>query len=216
MSTYDAGLTFRLTRAARSHDTSERGNTGHARAGPVRRVRPGVIRLVDRGFLTDEAQDAGSDVRFTPGRRATPAAPASFASANTRAMVAPGGSVLGIARAELRACGVENTTGAPNGNQKPPPRFGTSPSQLVAREGPKSSSQHGPIKSEDELRAGRITIGLTCGALHQARRQVQPGVRQNAVPMFPVAPANFPFKPRELVPGLRDEPATTRVREAAD
>src|SRR2546426_2006611 len=62
----------------------------------------------------------------------------------------------------------------------------------------------------------RLAIGLTCGALHQARRQVQPGVRQNAVPMFPVAPANFPFKPRELVPGLRDEPATTRVREAAD
>src|SRR2546430_2957078 len=65
------GPTFRLTRAARSHDTPERGNTGHARAGPVRRVQPGVIRLVERGLLTDEAQDAGSDVRFTPGRRAT-------------------------------------------------------------------------------------------------------------------------------------------------
>src|SRR5438093_1014323 len=90
------GPTFRLTRAARSHDTPERGNTGHARARPVRRVQPGVIRLVERGLLTDEAQDAGSDVRFTPGRRATPAAPASFASANTRAMVALGGSVLRI------------------------------------------------------------------------------------------------------------------------
>ena len=121
----------------------------------MRRVQPGVIRLVERGLLTDEAQDAGSDVRFTPGRRATPAAPASFASANTRPMVAPGGSVLGIERAELRTCGVENTTGAPSSNPKPPaPRFGTSPSQLVAREGPESSSQHGPIKSEDELRAG--------------------------------------------------------------
>src|SRR5437867_3326163 len=87
-------------------------NTLDGRTGPVRRVKPGVIRLVERGLLTDEAQDAGSDVRFTPGRRATPAAPASFASANTRAMVAPGGSVLGIARAELRAGDVENTTAA--------------------------------------------------------------------------------------------------------
>src|SRR2546430_69411 len=138
------GPTFRLTRAARSHDTPERGNTGHARAGPVRRVQPGVIRLVERGLLTDEAQDAGSDVRFTPGRRATPAAPASFASANTRAMVAPGGSVLGIARAELRAGDVENTTAARSSNRNPPAlRFAPSPSQLVAREGPESSSQQG-------------------------------------------------------------------------
>ncbi len=32
----------------------ERGNTGHARAVPVRRVQPNVIPLVERGFVTDE------------------------------------------------------------------------------------------------------------------------------------------------------------------
>ena len=48
------GLTVRLTRAARSHDTPKRGNTGHARACPVRRVQPDVIRLVERGLLTDD------------------------------------------------------------------------------------------------------------------------------------------------------------------
>src|SRR3989442_1597792 len=58
-----------------ANDTSERGNTGHARARPVRRVQPGAIRLVERGFLTDEGQDDGSDLRFTPSRRATRAEP---------------------------------------------------------------------------------------------------------------------------------------------
>ena len=70
-------LTVRLTRAARSHDTPERGHTGHARAGPVRRVQPNVIPLVERGFLTDGRHDYSSEVRFTTGRarlsRTTPA-----------------------------------------------------------------------------------------------------------------------------------------------
>src|SRR3989442_1149173 len=118
-------FSYPVLSAQRSGSPAPRGATIHRSAGtrgtrergPVRRVQPGVIRLVERGLLTDEAQDAGSDVRFTPGRRATPAPPASFASANTRAMVAPGGSVLGTERAELRACDVENTTGAPSSNQ---------------------------------------------------------------------------------------------------
>ena len=46
-------ITVRLTRAARSHDTPERGHTGHARAGSVRRVQANVIRPVERARLTD-------------------------------------------------------------------------------------------------------------------------------------------------------------------
>ena len=55
VSSSSARITVRLTRAARSHDTPKRGNTGHARAGPVRRVQPDVIRLVERGLLTDDS-----------------------------------------------------------------------------------------------------------------------------------------------------------------
>src|SRR2546425_12675249 len=75
-------LTFRLTRAARSDDTPERGDTRRARARLVRRVQPGVIRLVERGLLTDEAHDDGSGARFTPGRRATRAAPSQLRARN--------------------------------------------------------------------------------------------------------------------------------------
>src|SRR5437899_1760786 len=160
------GPTFRLTRAARSHDTPERGNTGHARARPVRRVQPGVIRLVERGLLTDEAQDAGSDIRFTPSRRATQPRPASLASAETRAMVAPSGSVPGIERAELCACRVENTTAAYSSNHNTPaPHLVTSPSPLVAREGPEAASHHGPTKGKNKLRAVRITRRFSRGGV---------------------------------------------------
>src|SRR2546430_2208751 len=82
-------LTFRLTRAARSHDTPERGNTGHARAGPVRRVQPGVIRLVERGLLTDERRTTVPALdSHQAGARPEPRPP-SFAPATKQAMVAP-------------------------------------------------------------------------------------------------------------------------------
>jgi hypothetical protein len=63
-----ARLTFRLTRAARSHDAPERGNTGHARAGPVRRVQPNVIPPVERARLTDtdRAPRPGREIHAKP------------------------------------------------------------------------------------------------------------------------------------------------------
>ena len=58
-------------RRAESRDTEAREHGGARERVPVRRVQPDVIRLVEPGFLTDEARDHGSDARFTPGQRAS-------------------------------------------------------------------------------------------------------------------------------------------------
>lgn len=137
----------------------ERGHTGRARAGPVRRVQRHVMRLVPRGLLARRRPrvDVGASSHLKP--RATRAVPRQLdvrdepagrmAPVSSRRRRSAPGQVAALRETPRPiAAAVERHR-----------RLALTPAagQLVARGRLETSRHHGPTKEKNESRAVRIT-----------------------------------------------------------